>query len=131
MTTKDLTKLIARSSLKKVAINVATLESALPQQERLRARMELVEQVKVRQGQSSASRSLYPCDSVVRHEIERIADQFTSILRTAIPAEHATLWRDFSVAVTTQLALIERAAQQAIQKFVAHHEPTFSENYLG
>jgi hypothetical protein len=89
------------------AARMATLLSALPQKDRPNARIELIDQVTRRQRQDPTTRSLYPGDSVVRHEIERIADQLAGAFRSAPSCQQATLWGDFAVAMNNYLALIE------------------------
>jgi hypothetical protein len=96
---------------------MAVLLSALPQQERRDARIELVAQVAHRHGQAPAGRSPYPPDSVVRQEIERIADELAGAFAAAPSDQQATLWGDFAVAVNTRLGLIERTAEEAIAHF--------------
>ena len=106
-------------SLTKAAAAMAALLSALPMKDRQKARIELVGQVEDRQRQDSTSRSLYPRDSVVRKEIERIADQLASVFRSALPRQQSTLWGDFSVGVNTRLAVIEFTAKRAIEERVS------------
>jgi hypothetical protein len=107
----------SNASLAEPAVRMATLLSALPQKDRLNARAELVGQVARRQRQGPRSRSLYPQDSVIRHEIERIADQLAGAFRATPSHQEAALWGDFAVALNNHLALIEFTAEGVIAEF--------------